>query len=127
LVGADEIVPPLLTAEPLVEGVGLLPLEPDESRPEPISDPLGFDPMLEPTLEPIPEDEGQSLEEIIAAAERQEAIAKSAAWHGDVDDDELVPAAPLADEEEAVAEPVADDALLREAFGVTPLPEPLDD
>ena len=127
LVGADEVAPPLLTAEPLVEGAGLLPLGPDESRPEPIGDPPGFDPMIEPTLEPIPEDEGQSLEEIIAAAERQEAIAKSAAWRGDVDDDELVPAAPLPEEEEAVAEPVADDALLREAFGVTLLPEPQDD
>jgi molecular chaperone GrpE len=127
LIGADEVAPPLLTAEPLVEPT-LEPLpvvaaEPVDSFPEPISDPPGLDPLLEPTLEPIPEDEGRSLEEIIAAAERQEAEAR----RGQADDDELVPAAPLADEELALADPAADDALLDEAFGVTLLPEPLDD
>jgi molecular chaperone GrpE len=126
LIGADEVAPPLLTAEPLVEPMGLLAPEADDSRPEPISDPQGFDPMLEPTLEPMPEDEGRSLEEIIAAAERQDAEARSGNWRPDGEDD-LVPASPLPDEEEAVAEPAGDDALLREAFGVTLLPEPLDD
>jgi molecular chaperone GrpE len=126
LIGADE-VSPLLTAEPLVEPT-LDPLpgaaaEPEDLFPEPISDPPGLDPLLEPTLEPIPEDEGRSLEEIIAEAERQEAEARQ----GQAEDDDLVPAAPLADEELALAEPAADDALLDEAFGVTLLPEPLDD
>jgi molecular chaperone GrpE len=123
LIGADEVAPPLQTAEPLVEPLAVATVERVDSFPEPLRDPPGLDPFLEPTLEPIPEDEGRSLEEIIAAAERQEAEAR----HEQADDDDLVPAAPLVDEELAVAEPAADEALLDEAFGVTLLPEPLDD
>jgi molecular chaperone GrpE len=123
LIGADEVPPPLLAAEPIVEPIGILTAEPEGSFSEPLSD-SGLDPLLEPTLEPIPEDEGRSLEEIIAAAERQEA--ESHSEDSPRVDDEPVPAAPLEDEE-VVAEPAADDVLLREAFGVTPLPERLDE
>jgi molecular chaperone GrpE len=123
LIGGDEVAPPLLTAEPLVEPVGMLAAEPVDSFPEEVRDPPHTGPLLEPTLEPIPEDEGRSLEEIIAEAERQEAEARQ----GLAEEDEVVPAAPLADEEEPLVEPAADDALLQDDFSVTLLPEPLDD
>jgi molecular chaperone GrpE len=119
---ADEAAPPLLSAEPLVEAALATSVAAAEVLPEPIGDPPGLDPLLEPTLEPIPEDEGRSLEEIIAAAERHEAEARRSDWGTD---EALVPAAPLVDP--PVAEPATDDALLREAFGVTLLPEPWED
>ena len=81
-----------------------------------------MDPLIEPTLEPIPEDEGRSLEEIIAAAERQEAEKKGRGWS----EDEPVAAAPLLDDA-ALAEPVDEDGLLKETSPVTLLPEPQDD
>jgi molecular chaperone GrpE len=117
LIGADEVAPPLLTAEPIDEPGAEPPTELVDSLPEPILDPPHLDPLLEPTLEPIPEDEGRSLEEIIAAAEQQEAAKR----REESDEHELVPAAPLADVEES-----SDDAL-RDPLGVTLLPEPLDD
>jgi molecular chaperone GrpE len=119
--GGADVAPPLLTAEPLVE---TLRAPSEGSHLEPIGDPPDLDPLLEPTLEPMPEDEGRSLEEIIAAAERQDAEAQRREWRAQ--GDELVPAAPLPDEG-AIAEPEDDDALLRDAFGVTLRPEPLDD
>ena len=97
LIGADEVAPPLLTAEPIVEA-GVMAVETEAKVVEAISDPPGLDPLLEPTLEPIPDDEGRSLEEIIAAAERQEAESLRA----EASDDEPVVAAPIVDEEEAL-------------------------
>ncbi|HEY6555061.1 MAG TPA: nucleotide exchange factor GrpE [Vicinamibacteria bacterium] len=124
LIGADEVAPPLLTAEPLLEPMGLAPDEPVEPLPDVIGDPPGMDPLLEPTLEPVPDDEGRSLEEIIAAAERQEAAAAST--EGQAGEDELVPAVPLPDGEGA-AEPADEDSLFRDAFGANLRPEPIDD
>jgi len=122
LIGADEVAPPLLTAEPLVEPLGLAAAEPAEPLPDVISDPPGMDPLLEPTIEPVPDDEGRSLEEIIAAAERQEAAAGADGRA----EDELVPAMPLPDEE-SVVEPADEDTLLRDTFDATLRPEPIDD
>jgi len=126
LIGADEVAPPaLLQAEPLEETAG--PIATAQSSPPTIGDPPG--PLLEPTLEPIPEDEGRSLEEIIAAAERSEAESKGQAWRPD--EGEAVPAAPLEDEaledEALVAEPADDEALLSDGLQVNLLPEPRDD
>jgi hypothetical protein len=125
LIGADEVAPPLLTAEPLLEPMGLAPDEPVEPLPDVISDPPGMDPLLEPTLQPVPDDEGRSLEEIIAAAERQEAAAASTEGQPG-DEDELVSALPLTDGEET-AEPADEDSLFRDAFGATLRPERNDD
>ncbi len=118
LIGADEVAEPLLSADPLVEPAEAKPAEVEGV----LGDPPGMDPLLEPTLEPIPEDEGRSLEEIIAAAERQEAENKGQGGS----EDEPVAAAPLVDEA-ALAEPVDEDGLLKETFPVTLLPEPHDD
>jgi molecular chaperone GrpE len=117
LIGADEVAQPLLRAEPLVEPAAVSRAE----REGVLADPPGMDPLIEPTLEPIPEDEGRSLEEIIAAAERQEAEKKGQGWS----EDEPVAAAPLLDEAEIV-EPGAEVGLPN-AFPVTLLPEPQDD
>jgi molecular chaperone GrpE len=125
LIGADEVAPPLLTAEPLLEPMGLAPDEPVDPLPDVISDPPGMDPLLEPTLQPVPDDEGRSLEEIIAAAERQEAAAASTEGQPG-DEDELVSALPLTDGEET-AEPADEDSLFRDAFGATLRPERNDD
>jgi molecular chaperone GrpE len=110
LIGADEVVEAaaVVSAEPIVEAVA----EPIEEPVEPaITDPPGLDPLLEPTLEPIPEDEGRSLEDIIAAAEQQDAIKETLSRR-----EEPLVATPLADDA-VVAEPAADDPLIREAFG----------
>ena len=126
LIGADEVAPPALPP-------GRTPRRDrraESHRPElPADDRRSPGSVLEPTLEPIPEDEGRSLEEIIAAAERSEAESKSQAWRPD--EGEAVPAAPLEDEaledEALVAEPADDEALLSDGLQVTLLPEPRDD
>jgi molecular chaperone GrpE len=82
------------------------------------------EPLGEPALEPVLEDEGRSLEDIIADAERQDALRKEAeppaADTLDPGPDSL-DAEPLEEsallDEEPVAEPDAADPLIREAFG----------
>jgi molecular chaperone GrpE len=119
LIGADEVAPPLLAAEPILE-VGAITVPEPKDPGTIIADPPGLDPMLEPTLEPIPDDEGRSLEEIIAAAERQETEI-----HAQVDD-EPVAAAPLEDDA-AFVEPSEDDRSLDDPFDGPLPPEPHDD
>jgi molecular chaperone GrpE len=118
LIGADEVPPPVLTADPIVEAGATLAAEPGDPEAT-IADPPGLDPLLEPTLEPIPDDEGRSLEEIIAAAERQEAEIRAQAY------EEPVAAAPLEDDA-ALVEPAEDGALL-DPFDGPLLPEPHED
>jgi molecular chaperone GrpE len=103
LIGADEVA-----AEPVEEPVP----EPSEAGTPalPLRDPEG--PPIEPTLEPIPEDEGRSLEEIIAEAERRDALKEASTRP----EDAVAPA--LAEDEATVAEPAVDDPMIREAFGV---------
>jgi molecular chaperone GrpE len=82
------------------------------------------EPLGEPALEPVLEDEGRSLEDIIADAERQDALRKEAEPPAadtldpgpDSLDAEPLEEPPLLDEE-PVAEPDAADPLIREAFG----------
>ncbi len=122
LIGADEVAPPLLAAEPMAEAADMA-VETEAKAVETISDPPGLDPLLEPTLEPIPDDEGRSLEEIIAAAERQEAESQRAGGS----DDEPVLAAPIDDDEAALEAPAEEGLLLQDSLVVSLLPEPKDD